>query len=70
MGTEQGPPLVHIIYEQSHHSDVAFRRAVALGVVAHHWSFGPMPAQPEIIGEEIEQIIRYVRWLQTRAGIT
>jgi mono/diheme cytochrome c family protein len=70
MGTEQGPPLVHIIYEPSHHSDEAFRRAVALGVVAHHWSFGPMPAQPEISGEEIEQIIRYVRWLQTRAGIT
>ena len=69
-GTEQGPPLVHIIYEPGHHSDEAFRRAVALGSVAHHWSFGSMPAQPGISSQEIEAIIRYVRWLQARAGIT
>jgi mono/diheme cytochrome c family protein len=70
MGTEQGPPLVHIIYQPSHHADEAFRRAVALGSVAHHWSFGSMPAQPGVSPEEVEAIIRYVRWLQTRAGIT
>ena len=69
-GTQQGPPLVHIIYEPNHHSDEAFRRAVSLGVVAHHWSFGPMPPQPGVSAEEMEQIIRYIRWLQTRAGIT
>lgn len=69
-GTAQGPPLVHIIYEPSHHSDEAFRRAVALGSVAHHWSFGSMPAQPDVSSAEVEAIIRYVRWLQSRAGIT
>lgn len=70
MGTEQGPPLVHIIYEPNHHSDEAFRRAVALGVVAHHWSFGSMPSQPGVSSVEVEEIIRYIRWLQSRAGIT
>jgi mono/diheme cytochrome c family protein len=70
LGSELGPPLVHIIYEPNHHSDESFRRAVALGVVPHHWSFGPMPAQPELSSGQIEEIIRYVRWLQARAGIT
>ena len=70
MGTDQGPPLVHIIYEPNHHSDEAFRRAVALGAVAHHWSFGSMPALPGVGSDEVEAIIRYIRWLQTRAGIT
>lgn len=70
MGTELGPPLVHIIYEPNHHSDEAFRRAVSLGAVAHHWSFGSMPAQPGVGTGEVEAIIRYVRWLQGRAGIT
>ena len=37
------PPLVHIIYEPSHHGDEAFQRAVAMGVRAHHWKFGDMP---------------------------
>jgi mono/diheme cytochrome c family protein len=70
MGSANGPPLVHIIYEPNHHSDEAFRRAVSLGSVAHHWSFGAMPAQPGVSGEEVEAIIRYIRWLQGKAGIT
>ena len=70
MGSQQGPPLVHIIYESGHHSDEAFRRAVSLGSVAHHWGFGAMPAQPGVSSEEVEAIIRYVRWLQLKAGIT
>jgi mono/diheme cytochrome c family protein len=70
MGTAQGPPLVHIIYEPSHHSDEAFRRAAMLGVVPHHWSFGPMPPVTSATPEQVEEIIAYVRWLQQRAGIT
>jgi len=30
-GTEQGPPLVHIIYEPNHHGDASFYRALPLG---------------------------------------
>lgn len=70
MGTDRGPPLVHIIYEPGHHSDEAFRRAISLGSVAHHWSFGPMPAQPGVSAEDGELIIRYIRWLQGKAGIS
>ena len=29
------PPLVHIIYEPSHHGDEAFHRAAAMGVRGH-----------------------------------
>jgi mono/diheme cytochrome c family protein len=42
-GTQQGPPLVHKIYEPNHHGDAAFQRAAASGVKAHHWEFGNMP---------------------------
>ena len=43
VGTKQGPPLVHKIYEPNHHADVAFQRAAENGVRAHHWEFGNMP---------------------------
>jgi mono/diheme cytochrome c family protein len=69
-GTEQGPPLVHRIYEPSHHGDAAFVMAAMRGVRAHHWRFGDMPAVPGITEEEVAAITAYVRWLQRRAGIT
>lgn len=69
LGTDRGPPLVHIIYEPSHHSDEAFRRAVAQGAMAHHWSFGSMPPVPNVPAADVEEIIHYVRWLQQQAGI-
>ena len=68
-GTTQGPPLVHKIYEPSHHADFAFQRAAAQGVRAHHWKFGNMPKIEGIAQEEVAEIIRYVRWLQQQAGI-
>lgn len=64
-----GPPLVHIIYETSHHADGAFYAAVQLGVRAHHWSFGDMPRQPQVSEPEITQIIAYIRALQRANGI-
>jgi mono/diheme cytochrome c family protein len=68
-GTDVGPPLVHIVYEPSHHDDDSFRRAVADGVVPHHWEFGPMPAFPAVPDKDVEAIISYVRALQREAGI-
>lgn len=68
-GTEQGPPLVHKIYEPSHHGDAAFFLAVTRGVRAHHWSFGDMPPQPQVGMEDIEPIVAYVRALQRANGI-
>ncbi len=69
-GTNQGPPLVHKIYEPSHHGDGAFYRAAANGVRAHHWNFGAMPKTPGVTTEDVAHIIQYVRWLQRQAGIT
>ncbi len=69
-GTESGPPLVHRIYEPSHHSDAAFHLAVARGVRAHHWRFGNMPPIPAMDSASVAGIIAYVRWLQQKAGIT
>lgn len=68
-GTDQGPPLVDIIYEPSHHPDDSFRSAVANGVSPHHWQFGPMPAVPGLASTEVDAIIAYVRGLQRDAGI-
>lgn len=69
VGTKQGPPLVHKIYEPNHHADIAFHRAIENGVRAHHWEFGNMPKIEGVTAAEADQIIRYVRWLQREAGI-
>ncbi len=68
-GTEQGPPLVHIYYEPSHHADIAFLRAAQMGVRAHHWNFGDMPPVAGVTPEDIVAITAYIRWLQREAGI-
>jgi mono/diheme cytochrome c family protein len=69
LGTAQGPPLVHKIYEPNHHGDQAFQRAASAGVRAHHWNFGDMPKVEGVTPEDVTEIIRYVRWLQRQAGI-
>ena len=69
IGTENGPPLVHKIYEPNHHADMAFQRAAVNGVRAHHWKFGNMPKIEGVQPEQVIQIIGYVRWLQRQAGI-
>lgn len=69
VGTKQGPPLVHKIYEPNHHGDAAFQRAAANGVKAHHWEFGNMPKIDTVTPDDVDQIITYVRWLQKQAGI-
>lgn len=69
VGTAQGPPLVHKVYEPNHHGDAAFQRAAANGVKAHHWQFGDMPKIDAVKPDDVEQIVKYVRWLQKEAGI-
>lgn len=63
------PPLVHIIYEPSHHADESFQRAVALGVRAHHWPFGDMPAVEGLTRGDVTLITTYIRELQRANGI-
>ncbi|MDF1610335.1 cytochrome c [Hoeflea sp. YIM 152468] len=63
------PPLVHKIYEPSHHGDAAFHLAAKNGVRAHHWQFGHMPPVEGITDPELDLIVLYVRELQRANGI-
>lgn len=63
------PPLVHKIYEPSHHGDQSFQMAVAMGVRSHHWKFGNMAAIEGPSREDVFQITQYVRELQRANGI-
>lgn len=68
-GTEQGPSLIHPIYNPGHHGDMAFVFAARRGVVRHHWKFGNMPPQPQVTDADIAAIIRFVREVQQANGI-
>ncbi|KAF0675762.1 c-type cytochrome [Profundibacterium mesophilum] len=63
------PPLVHKIYEPSHHGDMAFQLAVKNGVRAHHWTFGNMPPVEGLTNGDVGNIVAYVRRLQEENGI-
>lgn len=69
-GTDQGPPLVHDIYNPGHHADGSFVVAAKRGVRQHHWPYGNMPAQPQVSDSQIAAIVKYVRELQAANGIT
>jgi len=69
VGTDHGPIFISRIYEPNHHGDAAFQMAAMNGVQAHHWNFGDMPRVEVVSPQEVDQIIRYVRWLQREAGI-
>ncbi len=47
-GSDKGPPLLHRIYEPSHHADASFQLAAKNGVRAHHWQFGDMAPVPQV----------------------
>jgi len=64
-----GPPLIHKIYEPSHHGDMAFMLAPRRGVQAHHWRFGDMPPVEGLTDGDIKQLIAYVRTVQRANGI-
>ncbi len=68
-GSENGPPLVHVIYEPGHHGDGAFFLATKQGVRAHHWRFGDMPQQQDVTETQVEAIVAYIRALQVANGI-
>ncbi len=68
-GSDKGPPLMHKIYEPSHHADFAFQLAVKNGVRAHHWRFGDMKPVPGVTEKQVEWIAKYVREIQRANGI-
>jgi len=63
------PPLIHVIYEPSHHGDESFQRAVANGVRGHHWPFGNMPPVEGLTRGDVQMIVTYIRELQRENGI-
>lgn len=63
------PPLIHRIYEPSHHGDESVQRAAAMGVRAHHWEFGDMPPVEGSTQGNVTFIIAYIRELQRANGI-
>ena len=68
-GTEQGPPLIHRIYEPNHHGDQAFLIAATQGVRAHHWGFGNMPPVGGVSERQVADIVAYIREVQKANGI-
>jgi len=63
------PPLVHKIYEPSHHGDMAFVLAAQNGVRSHHWPFGDMASVEGLTKADVLNIVAYVRELQRENGI-
>ncbi len=68
-GSDKGPPLLHKVYEPSHHGDAAFQLAAKNGARAHHWNFGDMPPVRGISPDEVAHITAYVRVEQRKVGI-
>jgi mono/diheme cytochrome c family protein len=69
-GTDNGPPLVHDLYNPGHHADESFLRAAQNGVRSHHWPYGNMPPVDGIGAAQVRAITAYVRELQVANGIS
>ena len=68
-GDKKGPPLLHKIYEPSHHGNAAFQLAAKNGVRAHHWPYGDMAPVPKVTPDDVAHITAYVRAEQRKVGI-
>lgn len=68
-GSDKGPPMLHKIYEPSHHGDVAFQLAAKNGVRAHHWGFGDMKPVADVTPNDVAHITAYIRAEQRKVGI-
>lgn len=68
-GAKEGPPLLHRVYEPSHHADIAFQIAVKYGSRQHHWNFGDMKPVADVTPDDVAHITAHVRAEQRKAGI-
>lgn len=68
-GSDKGPPMLHKVYEPSHHGDVAFQLAARNGVRAHHFKFGDMQAVPAVTPDDVAHITAFIRMEQRKVGI-
>lgn len=67
-GTGRGPSQFSEVYNPGHHPDASYRAAIANGVSAHHWNFGPMPPVPGLSADDVTAVIAYIRQQQTKHG--
>ena len=68
-GSETGPPLLHVFYVPSHHSDEAFYKAALDGVRAHHWQYGDMPPIAGMTKKKMDRVIPYIRYYQQQTKL-
>jgi mono/diheme cytochrome c family protein len=68
-GSDKGPPMLHKVYEPSHHGDAAFQLAAKSGVRAHHWQFGDMKPVPAVTPDDVAHITAHIRAEQRKVGI-
>lgn len=68
-GKHQGPPMLHKVYEPSHHGDAAFQLAAKSGVRAHHWKFGDMLPVAAVTPDDVAHITAFIRTEQIKVGI-
>ncbi|MEP4804357.1 MAG: cytochrome c [Hyphomicrobiales bacterium] len=64
-----GPPLIHKIYEPSHHAGETFQRAVSQGVRSHHWQFDDMLPVEGLTRGDVAMVIAYISEIQRANGI-
>lgn len=67
-GTDKGPPQRSMVYEPNHHPDASYESAIANGAPQHHWNFGDMPAVEGVTGDDITNVIAFIRAEQERRG--
>lgn len=64
VGSSRGPALIDKSYFRASFSKQAFHYAVKHGVRQQKWSFGDMPAFPNLKFNQIERLERYLREVQ------
>ena len=63
-GSDNGPALIHALYDKTIFPDQAVRRAIVEGAVARNWPFGDMPPVEGLGEQEIDGLIAFLREVQ------
>ena len=67
--SRKGPPLLHPMYREEVFPDHHFKRVIREGRRQRAWQFGPMPAQPQLSDEDINNILAFVREVHNETGV-
>jgi mono/diheme cytochrome c family protein len=67
-GEGLGPPMLDAYFLPGQLPDEAWTRAITRGTPQARYHYGAMPPVKPVGPPDIPEVIRYVRWLQQRAG--